>query len=356
MARERNVWVTVRHSIRDLLSKENPKLRDNKELRETAIIPMETVKMHLPAKIGDYTDFYSSLEHASNVGKMFRPTSDPLLPNWKHLPVGYHGRASSVVVSGTDIHRPLGQTRPRDECPPVFGPSKRLDFELEVAFFVGGVSVDNDVNKLGHPIPISKADEHIFGIVLMNDWSARDIQKWEYVPLGPFLAKNFATTISPWVVPLLALEPFAVEPVKQDPTPLPYLKHDNDRNYDIELFVDLTPKGSHESTRIVQTNFKHMYWTMRQQLAHHSITGCNMRAGDLLASGTVSGPTPGSYGSLLELSWGGTKPLTLKDGSQRTFLEDGDQVTISGSCNGNKGIRIGFGSCSGLILPAVSFS
>lgn len=254
-------------------------------------------------------------------------------------------------MSGTPIRRPLGQTRPKETEPPVFGPSKRLDFELEVGFFVGGKS-----NKLGHPISIDKTEEHIFGVVLMNDWSARDIQKWEYVPLGPFLAKNFATTISPWVVPMEALEAFKVKKVTQDPEPLEYLRSKNDSNYDIDLFVDLVRKtkdGFSPPTRICSSNFKHMYWTMRQQLAHHSISGCNMRAGDLLASGTVSGPTPDSYGSLLELSWNGTKPVQLKDGSSRTFIEDFDEIVITGEAKNASGIKISFGYCSGVVLPVV---
>ena len=294
--------------------------------------------------LGDYTDFYSSLEHATNVGIMFRGESNPLLPNWKHLPVGYHGRASSIVVSGTPVRRPMGQTKP-DEAP-IFGPCKQLDFELEVAFFVGGKG-----NELGSPIPMDRAHEHIFGLVLMNDWSARDIQKWEYVPLGPFLAKNFATTISPWIVPLEALDFFRVQSVVQDPTPLPYLQHKDPFNFDIDLEVQLTTKEGSQNV-ICKSNLKYMYWTMKQQLVHHSITGCNMRPGDLMASGTVSGPTPGSYGSMLELAWKGTKPIKLGNGSQRTFIEDGDEVTLRGRAM-KDGHSVGFGSCSGVVLPAL---
>lgn len=345
-------WHEGRLRIRELLSKDESILRDNIKLRSEAIVEMKDVKMHLPASIGDYTDFYSSLDHATNVGAMFRSRENALMPNWKYLPVGYHGRASSIVPSGTPVRRPLGQTRPVDSEPPQFGPCKRLDFELEVAFFVG-----NKETKLGEPVPINEADKHIFGLVLMNDWSARDIQKWEYVPLGPFLAKNFGTTISPWVVPLEALEPFKVPSISQNPTPFPYLRSQNDYHFDVELTVDLIPPngGSDSKTRIVTSNFKHMYWTMRQQLAHHTITGCNIKPGDLMASGTVSGPTPESFGSLLELSWSGSKEVTLKDGSTRKFLEDGDQVILSGRASkGN--ISVGFGECSGVIYPAWSAS
>lgn len=278
---------------------------------------------------------------------MFRGESNPLLPNWKYLPVGYHGRASSIVVSGTKIHRPSGQTKPVESEPPVFGPCKQLDFELEVAFFVGGKA-----NDLGSPIPMDKAHEHIFGLVLMNDWSARDIQKWEYVPLGPFLAKNFATTISPWIIPLEALNFCKVDSVHQNPVPLPYLRHSDPFSFDIDLVVQLVTNSGSKNV-ICKSNFKHMYWTMKQQLVHHSITGCNMRPGDLLASGTVSGPTPDSYGSMLELAWKGTKPLKLNDGSERTFIMDGDEIVLKG-CAERNGHRIGFGSCSGIVLPVKS--
>jgi fumarylacetoacetase len=302
--------------------------------------------MHLPADIGDYTDFYSSLEHATNVGIMFRGKDNALMPNWKHIPVGYHGRASSVVVSGTPIRRPNGQTRPDDTKPPVFGPCKLMDFELEMGFFVGGPP-----SSLGDPVPVSTAHERIFGMVLMNDWSARDIQKWEYVPLGPFLAKNLGTTIALWVVSIEALEEFKVPNVAQDPKPFPYLVHEDKFNFDVNLEVQIRPENSTKSTTVSKSNLKHMYWTMKQQLAHHTITGCNVKPGDLLATGTISGPTPDSYGSMLELSWKGSKPLTLEDGSTRTFLRDGDEVTLTGYCQG-KGYRIGFGTCEGKLLPA----
>jgi fumarylacetoacetase len=309
---------------------------------------MESVTMHMPAQIGDYTDFYSSREHATNVGTMFRDPDNALLPNWLHLPVGYHGRASSIILSGTNIHRPQGQTVQEDSTTPAFNASRLLDFELEMGFFIG------PGNELGHPIPISQATDHIFGMVLVNDWSARDIQKWEYVPLGPFLAKNFATTISPWVVTLDALDPFRIpNPPQDDPTPLPYLQDKENHAYDIQLEVKIQSQEMNEAFVISKSNLKHMYWNICQQLAHHSITGCNMRPGDLLASGTISGSTPDSYGSMLELSWRGTKPIPLPDGTERKFLQDGDTLTLTGYCQG-EGFRVGFGECVGTILPAVN--
>ncbi|MCL4133038.1 UNVERIFIED_CONTAM: hypothetical protein GTU68_027359 [Idotea baltica] len=301
--------------------------------------------MHLPATIGDYTDFYSSIDHATNVGTMFRGKENALMPNWRHLPVGYHGRASSVVVSGTPLRRPSGQTRPSEEQPPAHTPSKLLDFELEMAFFTG------PGNELGAPIPVESAHKHIFGMVVMNDWSARDIQKWEYVPLGPFGAKNFGTSISPWVVPMEALMPFVVDNYAQDPAPLPYLRHQDKFNFDIMLEVAIKQNASVASI-VTRSNFRHMYWTMKQQLAHHTVTGCNMRPGDLLASGTISGPTPNSFGSMLELSWKGTKPVDLGGGVTRKFIQDGDEVIVSGYCQGN-GFRVGFGECTGKVLPAL---
>lgn len=341
----RPAWLEARQVIQKLLSKNEPVLKDDIALKAKALVPMSQATMHLPAKIGDYTDFYSSLEHATNVGIMFRGKDNALMPNWKHLPVGYHGRASSVVVSGTPIRRPNGQTRPDDSKPPVFGPCRLMDFELEMAFFVGPAS------SLGDPIPVQTAEDHIFGMVLMNDWSARDIQKWEYVPLGPFTAKNLGTTISPWVVTLEALEAFRCPNTPQDPAPMPYLLHKDNFNFDINLEVTIKPKDSDDSTVVSKSNFKHMYWTMKQQLAHHSVTGCNMQPGDLLGSGTISGPTECSYGSMLELCWKGTKPVPLKNGETRTFLKDGDEVVIKGYCQGN-GKRIGFGECKGVLLPA----
>ncbi|KAK7912779.1 hypothetical protein WMY93_012990 [Mugilogobius chulae] len=311
-----------------------------------AFVPQSAATMHLPAHIGDYTDFYSSRDHATNVGIMFRGKDNALMPNWLRLPVGYHGRASSVVVSGTPLRRPSGQMRPDQSKPPVFGPSKQLDIELEMAFFVGGG------NRLGEPIPVEKAHEHIFGMVLMNDWSARDIQSWEYVPLGPFLGKNFGTTISPWVVPMEALMPFAEPNPVQDPEPLPYLQHQDPYTFNINLFVALKGEGMAQAATICRSNFKFMYWTMKQQLAHHTVNGCNLRPGDLLASGTISGPEPESFGSMLELSWRGSKTIDLGGGESRTFLKDRDEVIITGYCQGF-GHRVGFGSCSGLILPAL---
>lgn len=303
--------------------------------------------MCLPVHIGDYTDFYSSEEHATNVGKMFRDPANALLPNWKHIPVGYHGRASSVVVSGTPIHRPKGQTKAPDADMPVFGPSKRLDIELEMAFIIG-----KDTH-LGDSVSVDQADDYIFGFTLFNDWSARDIQTWEYVPLGPFLAKNFASTMSPWIVTLEALEPFRTEGPLQSPDPLPYLKSNQPLtppNLNILLEVSLKPEKD-QDTIICRSNYKYMYWSMRQQLAHHTCNGCNIRVGDVMASGTISGPDKGSFGSLLEISWGGKEPLTLQNGEQRTFLQDGDSITIRGYAH-NGDVRVGFGLCEGKILPA----
>ncbi|KAI2800997.1 hypothetical protein BLOT_013524 [Blomia tropicalis] len=342
-------WHEARQTLIQLLSKDCATLRDNQELRKKAFVLQTEALMHLPANIGDYTDFYSSIEHATNVGSMFRDPSKPLLPNWRYIPVGYHGRASSVVVSGTPIRRPNGQTRPSDDQPPMFGPCRGMDFELEMAYLIGGPE-----NKLGEPIPIETAHERIFGMCLMNDWSARDIQKWEYVPLGPFLGKNLGTTISPWVVTIEALEQFKVANVSQDPKPFPYLVHDDPFNFDIHLTVSIKPNGEEPSV-VSNSNFRYLYWTLKQQLAHHSITGCNIRPGDLLATGTISGPTPGSYGSMLELAWKGTKPVQLKNGQTRKYLEDGDTVIMDGYCQGN-GYRIGFGKCEGLLTPALNLS
>ncbi|OQS03629.1 fumarylacetoacetase [Thraustotheca clavata] len=348
----KQAWDSARATIKKLLSVDEATLRDNAALRVRALIPMANVFMHLPAQIGDYTDFYSSREHATNVGIMFRGKDNALQPNWLHLPVGYHGRSSSVIVSGTDIRRPCGQVQ-ADKANPnlgsVFSPCRILDIELEMGFFVG------PGNKLGEPISIDQADDHIFGFVLMNDWSARDIQKWEYVPLGPFGAKNFGTTISPWVVPLAALEPFRTEPSfgpEQKPAPLPYLldKNYSRGTYDIELVVDLTPENGKAAT-ISTSNYKNMYWNPKQQLVHHTVTGCNMNPGDLLGSGTISGEAQNSFGSLLELSWQGTRDIQIADGETRKFLKDGDSINIRGFCQG-QGYRIGFGDCKGKILPA----
>ncbi|XP_041082118.1 fumarylacetoacetase-like [Polyodon spathula] len=339
-------WKEARTVLQKLLSANETTLREDVGLRSRAFVHLSLAEMHLPAEIGDYTDFYSSRDHATNVGIMFRGKENALMPNWLHLPVGYHGRASSVVVSGTPLRRPMGQVRPDETKPPVYGSCKLLDIELEMAFFVG------PGNKLGEPIPIHKAHEHIFGMVLMNDWSARDIQKWEYVPLGPFLGKSFGTTISPWVVPMEALIPFAQPNSVQDPTPLPYLCHDDPYTFDINLFVSVKGETMKEPSIISKSNFKYMYWTMKQQLAHHTVSGCNVRPGDLLASGTISGPDEESFGSMLELSWKGTKTIDLGDGHTRKFLQDGDEVIMTGYCQG-KGYRVGFGQCRGKVLPAL---
>ncbi len=342
------VWHDVRTRLTELLRADTPTLRDNAELRARVLLPLEEVSVCLPLAIGDYTDFYSSRHHAYNVGCMFRDPNNALLPNYLWLPVGYHGRASSIVVSGTDIRRPQGQVNANDAQPPGFGPTKMLDFELEMGFFVG------PGNRLGEPIPIDSAAEHIFGLVLVNDWSARDIQRWEYVPLGPFLAKNFATTISPWVVPLAALAPFRCPGPVQEPAPLPYLRPaDTHFSFDIQLEVALKTPQLATPHVICRSNFNHLYWTIAQQLAHHTVNGCNLRPGDLLASGTISGPTPESFGSLLELAWKGTRPLTLPGGEQRSSLQDHDTLILRAWCE-NAGLRIGFGECTGTILPATS--
>jgi fumarylacetoacetase len=344
MALGRPAWREARTRISTLLRAEEPALRDDRPLRDRALIPADRVRLHLPVEIGDYTDFYSSRDHATNVGVMFRGKENALMPNWLHLPVAYHGRASSVVVSGTEIRRPCGQTKADDAPAPVFGPSRLLDFELEMGFFVGTET------RIGEPLSIDRAAEHIFGMVIVNDWSARDIQKWEYQPLGPFLSKNFATSISPWVVTLEALEPFRGPAPKQDPEPLPYLRVRGDSVYDINLEVSLRTDAMAAPHRIALTNARHLYWSIRQQLAHHTITGCNVRPGDLMASGTISGPAKGSRGSLLELTWRGTEPLRLPNGEERKFLEDGDTIIMTGWCEG-EGYRIGFGEVSGKILP-----
>jgi fumarylacetoacetase len=345
MAAGQATWRSVRDRVSQLLSSDNSALRDNQEHREKAVIPMDKATMHLPVNIRDYTDFYSSIEHATNVGTMFRDPDNALLPNWKHLPVGYHGRASSIIVSGEDINRPKGQTKADDADAPSFGPSRLLDFELEMGFFTGRK------NPLGQNISTGDAEDHIFGMVLFNDWSARDIQKWEYVPLGPFLAKSFASSISPWVVTLDALDPFRVAGPVQDPEVLPYLQCDSAHNFDIALEVQIQPEGGDAST-VCNSNFKFMYWNMAQQLAHHTINGCNIDVGDLYASGTISGHTPDSYGSMLELAWKGTKPITLKDGSERKFILDGDSVIMKGRAE-KDGVRIGFGEVRSKVLPAL---
>lgn len=344
MALGRPAWQEARAALQALLAADNPRLRDDAGLRQRLFHPLDRVHVHLPAAIGDYTDFYAAEYHAANVGKMFRPQDDPLLPNWKHLPVGYHGRASSVVLSGTEVVRPWGQILPPGASQPRLAPTAELDFELEVGFFTG------PGNPLGSPIPVHEAADHIFGLVLVNDWSARDIQRWEYRPLGPFLAKNFATSISPWVVTLEALAPFRVPGPAQAPPPLPYLSGEH-FNYDITLEVCLQTPAMSAPAVIARSNHQHLYWRLAQMLAHHTLTGCNIRPGDLLASGTISGPTPGSYGSMLELAWRGTRPIQLPGGESRAFLEDGDTVILRGWCQG-EGYRIGLGEVSGAVQPA----
>lgn len=340
-------WSEVRRITQNLLL-EGSELHKNTNLQSTALVPLSSVQMHLPANIGDYTDFYSSIHHATNVGIMFRGKDNALMPNWKHLPIGYHGRASSVVVSGAPIRRPFGQTLPVDGADPVFGPCRLFDFELEMAFFVGG-----SPTELGERVTTEEAAKRVFGFVLMNDWSARDIQKWEYVPLGPFTAKNLGTTISPWVVPVAALEPYKVENFPQEPQPFPYLRHEQKFNFDIKLEVDIKPaKGA--STTVCRSNYKNLYWTALQQIAHHTVTGCNLNPGDLMASGTISGDASDSFGSMLELSWKGTKQVQLLGGESRKFLQDNDEVVIRGHCQ-NDDVRIGFGTCSGVVLPAKPF-
>lgn len=340
MSAGREVGREIRQRLTSLLS------NDQASLKKEAIIPVADVQMHLPVNIGDYTDFYASREHATNVGIMFRGKENALMPNWLHLPVGYHGRASSVVLSGTDVIRPRGQVKPKD-APLEFTATRQLDFELEMGFFVG------EGNELGKPISIEDAHEHIFGMVLLNDWSARDIQAWEYQPLGPFLAKNFATSISPWVVTMDALKPFRVRGPHQDPMPLPYLASDFINGYDVHLEVTLQSADMSEPQIISRSNMKYLYWSIEQMLVHHTITGCNMRVGDLCGTGTISGPTEDSYGSLLELTWRGEKPIQLPDGEKRAFLQDGDTLTMKGYCQGD-GYRIGFGKVTGKILPAKS--
>lgn len=330
----------VRKKIQYWLKDDTSPLAGKPEL----FVKQSEAQMHMPVCIGDYTDFYSSIEHATNVGKMFRDPENALLPNWKHIPVGYHGRASSIVVSGQPIHRPKGQTLPKDSNTPIFGPSQRLDFELEMGFVVGKNT------DLGESVSTKEAEDYIFGLVLFNDWSARDIQKWEYVPLGPFLAKNFASSISPWIVTLDALEPFRVAGPKQEPKVLPYLEYEGKKNYDINLEVGITPDGGDETT-VCHSNFKYMYWNMAQQLAHHTVNGCNIHVGDMMASGTISGKDENSYGSMLELAWMGTKPVQLNDGSERKFINDGDTVTLRGYAQ-KEAIRVGFGTVSTKVLPA----
>ncbi len=340
----KSVTGKVRAKLIELLTDKNSILKKDTALFSRVFKKQKDVKMLMPVKVGDYTDFYSSIDHATNVGTMFRDPNNALLPNWKHLPVGYHGRASSICVSGHSFHRPKGQTKPADSETPVFGPSKLLDIELETAFVIGKPT------QMGDSVSTADADDHIFGMVLFNDWSARDIQTWEYVPLGPFLAKNFASTISPWIVTLEALEPFRVKGYTHDPPLLPYLQYSGNKNVDINLEVYLKPQGGEENL-VITSNYKYMYYTMEQQLAHHTVNGCNINVGDMMASGTISGPEQKEYGSFLELTWRGTKPIKLKDGSERKFVNDNDTITIRGYCK-KDGIRVGFGDCTATVLPA----
>jgi fumarylacetoacetase len=339
----KKTWRLVRDRIVEIFDAENPKLRDNASHREVVVCPVDEVEMQLPVLIGDYTDFYSSKEHATNVGMMFRDPANALLPNWLHIPVGYHGRSSTIVPSGIPVHRPMGQILPNGETTPVFGPSRSIDFELEMAF------ITTDANIMGENIPVHEAEDYIFGMVLLNDWSARDIQKWEYVPLGPFLAKNFASSISPWIVTMDALEPFRTKGPKQDPNPLPYLQQKGKHAYDIHLEVSIAPENV-APTVVSQSNFKYMYWSMSQQLAHHTSNGCRVNSGDMMGSGTISGPTPDSYGSMLELTWNGKNPIKMQDGTERKFINDNDTVIMKGYCKNNE-VRIGFGEVSSKLLP-----
>lgn len=334
----------TRHRISELLRDDNNSLKTRPDI-DHMLIPVEKISMQMPVNVGDYTDFYSSEQHAYNVGCMFRDPNNALLPNWKHIPVGYHGRSSSIVISGTEIHRPMGQSKPADAENPVFGPCKLLDFELEMAF------ITYPGKPLGQRISTEEATDYIFGMVLFNDWSARDIQAWEYVPLGPFLAKNFASSISPWVVTLDALEPFRVAGPVQNPEVFPYLKYNGNKHIDINLEVLIAPENSTESS-ICRSNYRHMYWNMNQQLAHHTVNGCNIREGDMMASGTISGNDETAYGSMLELSWKGSKTIKLSDGSERKFINDFDTVIMRGHAE-KDGVRVGFGEVKTKVLPAI---
>lgn len=334
----------LRNRISELFEVSNTELQKNKEHVQQILFDINECTMHLPVKIGDYTDFYSSEQHAYNVGCMFRDPDNALLPNWKHIPVGYHGRSSSIVISGTPFRRPKGQQKPNADEPPVFGPCKLLDFELEMGF------ITYEGKELGEQISTKEADDYIFGMCLFNDWSARDLQKWEYVPLGPFLAKNFVSHISPWIVTLDALEPFRTNGPIQDPKVFPYLEYEGNKHIDIHLEVSIKPENTNE-TVVTKSNYKHMYWNMNQQLAHHSINGCNIKCGDTMASGTISGPKEGSYGSMLEISWAGSKSVKMADGSERKFIQDNDTVIMRGFAE-KDGIRVGFGEVNAKVLPA----
>jgi fumarylacetoacetase len=334
------VWRSVRERVSELLSEKR-----HRSSVEPHLLQMEEIRLLRPVYTRDYVDFYSSMEHATNLGRMFRPDQEPLLPNWRWLPVAYHGRSGTLVSGGTSVRRPIGQIQ-RGDDPPVYEPTRELDFELEVGFITGAP------NRIGEPIPIGRARDHIFGLELVNDWSARDIQRWEYQPLGPFLGKSFATSISPWVVTLDALEPYRIPAPRQDPPPLPHLRLEDDSAYDIHLEVALSTAGIEEPITVSRTNFRYLYWTIAQQLAHATSNGATVDPGDLFASGTISGPSPSSYGSLIELTWRGERPIQLPDGSARTFLEDGDTVVMRGWCEAAGRPRIGFGELRGTVLPA----
>ncbi len=347
MALGAEAWTNTRAAIFELLRADTSRLRDDDTLKDKALVKMSKADLHLPIFVRSYTDFYASIEHSTNVGTMFRGPDNALPPNWLHIPIGYNGRASSVVVSGTPIRRPWGQLKAPDDELPRFAPSERFDIELELGAIVGMP------NALGQPVTVAQAYEMIFGYVLLNDWSARDIQAWEYQPLGPFQAKATATTISPWVVTREALEPFRTSTPEHRQPLLPYLREATPNNFDIDLEVLLAPKGGTPAT-IARTNYAGMYYSCAQQLAHHTSSGCPMCTGDLIGSGTISGQTRDSYGSLLELSWGGKDPVDLGNGETRTFVEDGDTVTLRGHCQAD-GYRIGFGACTGQVLPAIRY-
>ncbi len=340
----KKTWRLVRNRIADIFDEKNSELRENIKHRDIVIFNINDVEMQLPVLIGDYTDFYSNKEHMTNVEKIANNTQNSSQPNnWFHFPMAYHGRSSTIIPSGIPVHRPLGQTLPSGETTPVFGPSRFVDFELETAF------ITTDANLMGENIPINEAEDYIFGMVLMNDWSARDFQKWESNPLGPFLSKNFATSISPWIITIDALEPFRTKGPKQDPAPFPYLQLKGKHNFDIHLEASIKPENNIE-TVVSKSNFKYMYWSMSQQLAQHTSNGCRVNSGDMMGSGTISGPTPDSFGSMLELTWGGQNPIKLNDGTQRKFINDGDTVSLKGFCK-NNGVRIGFGEVASKLLP-----
>ncbi|MCG9792826.1 fumarylacetoacetase [Flavobacterium algicola] len=342
----KKTWRLVRNRIADIFDEQNPQLRDNDKHKDIIIFNIDDVEMQLPVLIGDYTDFYSSKEHAINMGKMFRTEENALLPNWSHMPIAYHGRSSTIIPSGIPVHRPLGQSLPHGEETPVIGPSRSIDFELETAF------ITTDANIMGEMIPISEAEDYIFGMVMLNDWTSRDILKWEYLPLGPFLSKNFATSISPWIVTMDALEPFKVPGPKQVPSPLPYLQQKGKHSFDIHLEAAIQPENGTENV-VSKSNFKHLYWTMNQQLTHHASSGCRINSGDMMGSGAISGANKENYGSMLELTWGGKNPIKLNDGTERKFINDYDTVIMKGFCK-NSQVRIGFGElCSQLLPPFV---